>query len=501
MIKWTQNSETGWHLEHSAWASMSNLHLRSLSTLSHDAFLRFKPNSIHHVKQIHAQLVTNALYSSSLLAKLIHHYCAFSSPSCAYSFFTHLRPRNLFLFNTLIKCLPPRSSLLVFSHWVSREALVFDDYTYIFALGACARSPSLWEGKQIHARIVKQGIWPNVLVQTTAIHFYANNKDVGLARLVFDEMRERSSVTWNAMIAGYCAFRSGRAACYARDALVLFRAMFCDACCGVKPTDTTVVCVLSAASQLGALETGVCVHGYIEKTVLAPERDVFLGTGLVDMYSKCGCLVSAFYIFGALKERNVLTWTAMTTGLARHGRGKEALEFLHKMVADGVKPNAVTFTSLFSACCHAGLLEEGLQLFHCVSKFGVTPEIRHYGCIVDLLGRTGHLKEAYDFVREMPVEADPIIWRSLLSACKVHGDVVMGQEVGKLLLQLQPQHTLAVSLDASQDFIALSNIYASAERWEDVETVRGAMKVQGIETEPGCSSVQTISQSFSMNEL
>ena len=479
---------------------MSNLHMRSLSRLAFDTLLHFKPNSIHHIKQLHAHLITNALSSPSLLAKLIHHYCAFSSPHSAYTFFIHLRSPNLFLFNTLIKCLPPRSSILVFADWVSREALVFDDFTYIFALGACARSPSLWEGRQIHARILKQGVWSNVLVQTTAIHFYANNNDVALARLVFDEMRKRSSVTWNAMITGYCSQR-GKVVCYARDALVLFRAMLVDAC-GVKPTDTTMVCVLSAASQLGVLETGVGVHGYIEKTVLAPANDVFVGTGLVDMYSKCGCLGSALCIFGGMKERNVLTWTAMITGLARHGRGKEALELLDEMVAYGVKPNAVTFTSLFSACCHAGLVEEGLQLFHSMrSKFGVTPGIQHYGCIVDLLGRAGHLKEAYDFVRGMPVEPDAILWRSLLSACKVHRDVVMGEEVGKLLLQLQPQQSFADLVAASEDFIALSNVYASAERWEDVETVREAMKVKGIETKPGCSSVQTSGQSFSLRGL
>ena len=486
--------------------------MRSLSRLSFDALLNFKPNSINQVKQLHAHFIINAITSPSLLAKLIHHYCAFSSPSphyyaYAYTFFLHLPSPNIFLLNTLIKCLPPRSSILVFADWVSRESLVFDDFTYIFALGACARSPpSLWEGKQIHARTLKQGVWSKVLVQTTAIHFYANNKEAGLARLVFDEMPERSSVTWSAMIAGYCS-QKGRIVCYARDALVLFRAMLVDNC-GVKPSSTTMVCVLSAASQLGVLETGVCVHGYIEKTLLAPESDVFLGTGLVDMYSKCGCLGSALCIFGRMRERNVLTWTAMTTGLARHGRGKEALELLDEMVAaapatDGVKPNAVTFTGLFSACCHAGLVKEGLQLFHTMqsSKFRVMPRMQHYGCIVDLLGRAGHLKEAYEFIKRMPVQPDSILWRSLLSACKVHGDVAMGEEVGKLLLQLQPQQSFADFVAASEDFIALSNVYASAERWEDAETVREAMKIKGIETKPGCSSVQTIGESFSMNEL
>ncbi|KAH7514199.1 hypothetical protein FEM48_Zijuj11G0063300 [Ziziphus jujuba var. spinosa] len=135
--------------------------------------------------------------------------------------------------------------------------------------------------------------------------------------------------------------------------------------CAVKPTDTTMVCILSAASQLGVLETGACVHGYIEKTIPFPENDVFIGTGLIDMYLKCGCLDSALTIFMRMEEKNVLTSTAMATGLAIHGKGKDALKLFDEMDAYGVKPNSVTFTSLLSACCHGGLIEEGLHFFFC----------------------------------------------------------------------------------------------------------------------------------------
>ncbi|KAK9292640.1 hypothetical protein L1049_020617 [Liquidambar formosana] len=466
-----------------------------LPRLSHLPLLHLKTTSIHHIKQLHAQLITKGLKSPTLFAKLIDRYCAVSATNHAHQIFAHFDEPHVYLFNTLIRCTLPRTAILVFANWVSRGDLVFDDFTYIFLLGACARSSSplaLWEGKQIHSRIIKHGIASNVLVQTTAIHFYASNKDVSSARRVFDEMGMRTSVTWNAMMTGYCSQRE-RASCYARHALMLFKNMLVDVC-GAKPTDTTMVCVLSAASQLGVLETGVCVHGYIEKTILGPENDVFIGTGLVDMYSKCGCLSSAFCIFWRMREKNVLTWTAMMTGLAIHGKGKEALELLHAMEGHNSRPNAVTFTSLFSACCHSGLVDEGLHLFQSMrSKFGVTPTIHHYGCIVDLLGKAGLLKEAYEFIMDMPVEPDAILWRSLLSACKVHGDAVMGEKVGKLLLQLQSDLGFLDLTDTSEDYVALSNVYASAEKWEDVEMVREVMKVKGIETKPGCSSVQCIS--------
>ncbi|KAK4276030.1 hypothetical protein QN277_019026 [Acacia crassicarpa] len=177
----------------------------------------------------------------------------------------------------------------------------------------------------------------------------------------------------------------------------------------------------------------------------------------------------------------------MITGLAIHGKGEQALALLYEMGANGMKPNAATFTSLFSACCHAGLVQEGLGLFRNMSEeLGVMPNMQHYGCIVDLLGRAGRLKEAYDLIIGMPVRPDAMLWRSLLGASKIHGDEAMGEKVGKLLLQLDD------STPWSEDCVALSNVYASAERWNEVETVRKEMRVKGILNQAGCSSVQTV---------
>ncbi|KAK8712674.1 hypothetical protein V6N13_147904 [Hibiscus sabdariffa] len=307
-------------------------------------------------------------------------------------------------------------------------------------------------------------------------------------------MTERSSATWNAMIRGYTSQKERVKKC-CREALVLFRDMLNDVS-GQNPTDTTMVCVLSACSQLGELYSGACVHGFIEKTICRPEDDVFIGTDLVDMYAKCGYIDSALCIFRLMSVRNVLTLTAMGAGLAVHGRGKEALELLDAMEDIGIKPNSVTFTSLLSGCCHAGLVEEGLHLLHNAwSRFGIEPQIQHYGCIVDLLGRAGYLNEAYDFIIEMPIKPDAILWRSLLSACNVHGDLAMAEKVGKILLRLEPPKNSLHVLVTSEDYIALSNVYASARRWRQVEMIRKKMKSKRAETKPGGSFIQTISVS------
>ncbi|XP_043691231.1 pentatricopeptide repeat-containing protein At3g18970-like [Telopea speciosissima] len=455
---------------------------------------------IDQLRQIHAQLIINGLNccrAASMVGKLIDCYSVVSASGgmdYARLIFRYAEEPNVFIYNVMIRCMPPKEATQIFAHGIAMGKLVFDNFTYTYALGACARlssSMGLWEGKQIHARIIKVGFTSDVTVQTTCLHFYARRNELPSARQVFDEMPVRTSASWNAMITGYCSQRRGTKD-HAKEALVVFHAMLLD--CNVKPTDTTMVGVLSACSHLGVLETASCVNGYVHKVIHDPENDVFIGTSLIDMYSKCGCLSSALNVFKRMKEKNILTWTAMMVGLAIHGQGKEALELFGSMEADNVRPNAVTFTCLLFACCHAGLVDEGLQLFNNMSsKFGINPQIQHYGCIVDLLSRSGHLQEAFEFIIDMPLEPDLVLWRSLLGACKVYGDVVMGEKVGKLLLQLQQEQGSWDSLSTCEDYIALSNMYAMAQRWEDVEMVRETMKVKGIQTKPGCSLVQSAS--------
>ncbi|PWA94843.1 editing factor (mitochondrion) [Artemisia annua] len=448
-----------------------------------------------HITQIHSQLITNNILTSqspSTLSKLIQHYLK-SKSSQHYTHYPHLittqfynqtNEQNPYLLNVLIRCMKPIDSIRVFANWVSKNIVRFDDFTYVFVLGACARGGgTLWDGMQVHCRVIKHGFLSNVMLGTTLVHFYVKCGGFVFGRKVFDEMSERSVATWNSLISGYCARKE-----YARDGLFLFLEML-GGDCGVKVSDTTLVCVLSAVARVGCLETGVVVHGYIVKTVCDVESDVYLGTGLVDMYAKCGCLDSALDVFMSMGCKNVMTWTAMVSGFAVHGKGKQALKFFSDMIESGIVPNSVTFTSLLFACSQAGLLEEGLYLFHDMkTKFRIVPLSHHYGCIVDLLGRVGHLSEAYEFIISEKVEGDEVLWRSLLHACRVHNNIVMGERVAKILISIKPETNLEV-YDNTEDYVALSNIHASAGRWEDVAAVREEMNDKGMENKAAVSSV------------
>ncbi|XP_074311440.1 pentatricopeptide repeat-containing protein At3g18970 [Silene latifolia] len=457
--------------------------------------LEHKPKSFNQLKQIHALLFTTGLKSPIRLSKLIEN-CFTLKPCINPNYAKHIVNHEIdsntpFLFNTLIKCTKPNDSILLFANWVSNSSIVYDDHTFIFALGACARFGSLsglYAGMQIHCRGLKLGFVSDVAVATTAVHFYAKNGRMGFARKVFDEMPVRNLVSWNALITGYS---SQERDCVenCEKALVCFKHMLNYGGLGVKPSGSTLVCVLSAAAQLGSLEIGSCVHGYVVKTADGPENDVYIGTGLVDLYSKCGCLEIALDVFAMMKVRNVLTWTAMTTGLAFHGKGKEAIELLYEMKWCNVMPNIVTFTSVFTACCHSGLVEEGVHLFHKMeSEFGIRPNIKHYGCIADLLGKAGHLRDAYDFIVGMPNKPDAVLLRSLLGSCRLYGDVEMGEKVGRMLLQIEQDDNRRNLSAPVEDYIGLANVYALANRWDDVSMVREEMRSRGLEINPARSA-------------
>lgn len=213
------------------------------------------------------------------------------------------------------------------------------------------------------------------------------------------------------------------------------------------------------------------------------EESVIVGTSIIDMYCKCGQVDLAGKAFNQMKEKNVRSWTAMIAGYGMHCRAREALDLFYKMIKAGVRPNYITFVSVLSACSHAGLVQEGWHWFNTMShEFNIEPGVEHYGCMVDLLGRAGKLKEAYDLIEGMKVKPDFVVWGSLLGACRIHKNVELGEIAAKKLFALEPNNC--------GYHVLLSNIYANAGRWEDVERTRSLMKNRRLAKTPGFSLVE-----------
>ncbi|CAL5037702.1 unnamed protein product [Urochloa decumbens] len=292
------------------------------------------------------------------------------------------------------------------------------------------------------------------------------------AREVFDAMPERNLVSWNAMMSGYV--KSGRFL----DALEVFDEMRER---GVEANGFVSATAVVACTGAGALARGREVHRWAERSGV--EMDEKLATAVVDMYCKCGCVEEARRVFEALPAKGLTTWNCMIGGLAVHGRGQDAVELFGRMEREGVAPDDVTLVNVLTACAHTGMVSEGRRYFdHIVQRYGIVPKMEHYGCLVDLYGRAGRLDEAKRVIDDMPMEPDVGVLGALFGACKIHGDVDLGEAIGWRVIELEPQN--------SGRYVLLANLLASAGRWEDVARVRRLMDERNVTKEAGRSVIE-----------
>nr|UPT48864.1 pentatricopeptide repeat protein AaPPR963 [Agave angustifolia] len=344
--------------------------------------------------------------------------------------------------------------------------------TLVSVLVACGRLGELNIGRRIHGLILKTMVEIGLIAGNAILGMYVKCEQVDEAKRVFEEIPERDIFSWTSLISGLVQCKRPR------DAIEIFHEMQAS---GVEADKVVLSSVLSACASLGALDIGRWVHEYIDRKGI--EWDVHIGTALVDMYAKCGCLERAVSTFHEMPCKNTFSWNALLGGLAMHGHGRDALDYFHRMIRLGFSPNDVTFIAILSACSHSGLVEEGRRFFSVMTRtYNFTPRIEHYGCMVDLLCRAGLLQEAYELVKSMPMTADVLIWGAMLSACKAQKNIELSQEILSHLLELEPCD--------SGVYVLLSQVFAMKDRWGDVMKVRRLMREKGIKKEPGSSAIE-----------
>ncbi len=307
----------------------------------------------------------------------------------------------------------------------------------------------------------------DVFVGCSLIDMYAKCGSMNDAQRVFSKMPSHDVVTWNAMILGHGKSAQGH------KALELFRQMQQE---GVQPDSVTFVGVLNACASLVALEEGRCAHKQIIQN--GSDSDVFVGNSLVDMYAKCGSMEDAWRVFNKMPSHDVVSWNAILGGCAMHGHGKEALKHFEQMCEEGVHPDDITFVCLLSACSHAGLVDEGMCCYaSMIEVYMISATLEHYTCMVDLLSHAGHLQEAENIIKVMPCRPHVTVWMALLSACRIHGSVEMGEHIAKVVLELEPENAAV--------HVLLSNIYAAAGSRHLCKNVQRQRKQQGLKEQPG----------------
>ncbi|KAJ4714356.1 Pentatricopeptide repeat [Melia azedarach] len=483
-------------------------HFFSESNTSQPLYLLNRCSNMDELKQIHAQMFKQGLAADIIPVSRILAFCTTPiSGNLAYAqmVFDRISRPNTFMWNTMVRGYTdsdtPEQALLLYQQMLS-SAVQHNAYTFPFLLKACSSLSALEETQQIHAQIIKLGFGSEVFATNSLLHVYAVSGSIKSAHILFDRIPQRDIVSWNSMIDGYAKCGEMEMAYEMfknmkeknviswttmisgyvgtgmnKEALNLFHKM---QIAGVKPDSVALVSTISACAQLGALDQGRWIHTYLKK--IGIRIDPILGCALIDMYAKCGDMEEALEVFRRTEKKGVSAWTAIIFGFAIHGHGKEALNWFLAMQKAGIKPNLITFTAILTACSYAGLVDEGKSWFESMGrKYNLKPRVEHYGCMVDLLGRAGLLKEAKELIDTMPVRPNSVIWGALLKACQIHRNLELGKQIGKILIEADTDH--------GGRYIHLASIYAMAREWDQVVEVRKQMTDQGVSKLPGRSSI------------
>ncbi|XWS50380.1 hypothetical protein CRYUN_Cryun12cG0083100 [Craigia yunnanensis] len=345
-------------------------------------------------------------------------------------------------------------------------------FTFSSVLKACGNLSDSRIGEQFYAHAVKHGFASDDCVGNSLISMYARSGRMDNAQKAFESLFEKNLVSYNTIVDAYAKNLDYE------GAFELFHEITET---GIEVNAFTFASLLSGASNIGAIGKGKQIHARLLKSGVQSHQRIF--NALISMYARCGHIEAAFQVFNKMDDRNVISWTSMITGFAKHGFANRALEIFHKMLEAGIRPNEITYIAVLSACSHAGLVSEGWVIFKSMHKeHGITPRMEHYACMVDLLGRSGSLREAIEFINTMPCTPDALIWRTFLGACRVHRDQELGEHAAKMILQQNPHDAAA--------YILLSNLYASAGQWEDVAQIRKNMKERNLIKEAGCSWIE-----------
>ncbi|XP_038713132.1 pentatricopeptide repeat-containing protein At3g26782, mitochondrial-like isoform X2 [Tripterygium wilfordii] len=428
-------------------------------------------------RKVHGEIVVAGFESDIYVCNsLLAMYSKFGDMGSARKVFDKMLERDLTSWNTMIlgyvKVGNPQEALAIFGI-MAKSVLPADGTTLLGLISACAKLAARKQGKSIHGFVVTNSpALCNEYLINSLIDMYCHCNSIIDARRLFEEATFKDSVSWNSMISGYA--RNGDAF----ESLRLFCRMVIE---GAETDQVTFTAVLGACDRITALQFGMSVHSCLIKKGFG--ANTIVGTALIDMYAKCGCLACSCFVFDKLPEKNLVSWSSMISGYGIHGMGREAISCFDEMLTNNILPDDSVLTSVLSACSHAGLVAEGKEIFRRMTKdYDVKPTVAHYSCLVDMLGRAGHLDEAYELIETMEIKPTSDVWAALLNACWLHRNAKLGE--------ISAQKLFDMSSNEVTSYICLSNIYAAERRWDDTERVRAIAKGKGLRKTPGCSFVE-----------
>lgn len=414
------------------------------------------------------------LYVGSALVKC---YLKFHCMGDAEKVFNELLTRDVVLWNAMVNGYAQLGqfdeALKLFSRMLE-EGIGVSMFTMTGVLSVLATIGDLENGRLVHGYVLKMGYDGGIAVSNALIDMYGKCRCMTDAMEIFRMMDKRDIFSWNSVM-----FALEQWGNHGRT-INTFASMLG---CGMQPDTITLKIVLSACTQMTALMHGRQIHRYMIISGMLKDEDIRVTNAIMDMYSKSGAMRDAYLAFKDANVVDITSWNIMITGYANHGYASEALNMFQLMCGTGSRPNEVTFVGVLTACSHAGFVCKGREVLgEMHSKFGLTPTVEHYTCVIDMLGRMGLLDEAYCLALSVPTETNVVVWRALLSACQLHDNANLADVVAEKVFELDPYN--------HSNYVLLSNVYVGSGRYDKVLEVRNTMRQQNLKKSPGCSWIE-----------
>ncbi|KAM1456513.1 hypothetical protein ACFX13_034650 [Malus domestica] len=439
-------------------------------------------------RQVHALALKMSLDACVYVANaLITLYSKICNPGGVYdaskdeawNVFKSMEFRNLISWNSMIagyRYLGLGAQAIHLFIQMYRDGIGFDRATLLSVLSSLCRSNGLDDNVvskfcfQLHCLTIRTGLILKIEVATALVKAYSDlGGDVAdCYRLFLETSCHRDIVAWTGIITTF-AERDPE------EALFLFRQLHRE---NLVPDRYTFSIVLKAYASLATERPALAVHSQVIKAGF--ECDTVLANALIHAYARCGSISLSKKVFDGIELRDVISWNTMIKAYALYGQATEALHLFSRM---NVQPDPATFVSLLCACSHAGLVEEGTHIFDSmIEVYGIVPQLDHYACMVDILGRAGQIVEAEELLSRMPMEPDSVVWSALLGSCRKHGRTLLAKLVADRLKELAPEDSLG--------YVQMSNMYCSDGKFGEAGLIRKEMKGSRVKKEPGLSWIE-----------